>query len=129
MSEKDKPLYGKYKGGVLETSDTFDSDVRQEQDLMGQGVNKLADFEHIQDYIHDPSSTQAAERVPSAARPSQELAQSDANGMATLEALVKDSEEALMEVEECNDGPDVFEDTVADEEAAAFMGHNCGSLK
>ncbi|CAK9038992.1 Putative membrane protein C24H6.13 [Durusdinium trenchii] len=71
-------------------------------------------------YLRLPTENkEAAERVPSAARPSQELAQSDANGMATLEALVKDSEEALMEVEECNDGPDVFEDTVADEEDMA----------
>ena len=50
FSPRDKPLYGKYKNGILETGSTFDADIRKEQEMVEKGVAKMSDFEHVKDY-------------------------------------------------------------------------------
>lgn len=51
LAERDKGLYGKYKGGVMETGPTFDADVNEEQSLINKSVQKMNSFDKVQDYV------------------------------------------------------------------------------
>eukprot|EP00438_Fugacium_kawagutii_P018364 Skav210909 [mRNA] locus=scaffold15:130393:132312:+ [translate_table: standard] len=51
LADRDKPLYGKYKGGVMETGPTFDADVQKEQDMIEKGVASMIEHDQIQTYV------------------------------------------------------------------------------
>ena len=51
LAARDKPLYAKYKGGTMETGETFDSDVTAEQIMIDDGFKKLSEFEKVQEYV------------------------------------------------------------------------------
>ena len=51
LGERDKPLYGKYKGGTMETGSNFDAEILQEQEVLEEGFQKIAGYENLQDYV------------------------------------------------------------------------------
>ena len=51
LSDRDKPLYGKYKGGTFETGPTFDADVLKEERMVEEGVAHMTECENVQQYI------------------------------------------------------------------------------
>lgn len=51
LADHDKPLYGKYKGGCMETSPAFDADVQKEQDILEKAVARMEEHEKIHTYI------------------------------------------------------------------------------
>lgn len=51
LADKDKPFYGKYKAGSMETGPSFDTDVGQEQRMLEQAISAMAEYEKVQDYI------------------------------------------------------------------------------
>lgn len=51
LADRDKPLYGKYKDGAMETGPTFDADVEWEQTLIDRGIAEFSAYEDIKDYV------------------------------------------------------------------------------
>lgn len=51
LADRDKPLYGKYKNGAMETGPTFDADIEWEQALIDRGIATFSAYENIKDYI------------------------------------------------------------------------------
>ena len=51
LADRDKPLYGKYRGGIYETGATFDADLEKEQSMIEQGVARMMDCESIKEYV------------------------------------------------------------------------------
>ena len=51
LADKDKPFYGKYKAGSMETGPSFDTDVGREQRMLEQAMNTMAEYEEVQGYI------------------------------------------------------------------------------
>lgn len=52
LAEKDKPLYGKYKAGVLETGPDFDIDIQRKQTMLDTAITSMSEYERAQEYIH-----------------------------------------------------------------------------
>ncbi|CAJ1344908.1 unnamed protein product [Effrenium voratum] len=51
LSERDKPLYGKYKQGECEYGATYEEDVSKEQGVINQGMDRLREFDRPEQYI------------------------------------------------------------------------------
>eukprot|EP00438_Fugacium_kawagutii_P017687 Skav211284 [mRNA] locus=scaffold2429:143489:145378:+ [translate_table: standard] len=51
LDVRDKPLYGKYKGGILESGPTFDADILREQQALEEAFQKMEGHDSLQDYI------------------------------------------------------------------------------
>lgn len=52
LAEKDKPQNAKYKSGTLETGLMFDTELQQEQSLLDTAINKMAEYEKMEEYVH-----------------------------------------------------------------------------
>ena len=51
LSERDKPLYAKYKVGVYETGQYFEEEVAREKSMIDDAVAKMSDFPRLADYV------------------------------------------------------------------------------
>ena len=52
LADRDKPQYGKYKAGCMETDQAFDADVQREQAMIDDAINQMSEYEKGQDYVH-----------------------------------------------------------------------------
>eukprot|EP00438_Fugacium_kawagutii_P019827 Skav227922 [mRNA] locus=scaffold146:177871:189157:+ [translate_table: standard] len=51
LAEKDKPQYGKYKAGIVETGPTFDAEVQREQAMVDDAMTMMSKYDKLHDYV------------------------------------------------------------------------------